>query len=703
MSASLRRAALAVALVVPLLWASRGEACGPHCNEEVAREELKECLTGELGDLSLRSPRCRALGFLRLNGKGLSSAEQELIGKALEVTPFYQWDYPLPWREAREKLVPELGPLAEITTDASFGDYNSYSNCLPGAFEMAAKTLEARVARFGAKSPEVAAWVAAQDRVFQNCPAPAAPVLPEPAPQDAPPLVQADRAYQTAAAYFYAGALDEALTRFDAIAQDEASPWRKWARLVAVRTVIRQATLTPRDEAAMNALFEKARERAVAIVKDPAMKELNRQTRSLTWFLDFRLRPEKQHTLLGRVLLEKPDENFGLAFRDFFTLRMHQEERRKWKPSTDELSVFLDSFGAKDGYATARDAWKRTKSTAWLAAALSRAKAGDAGLEELLAASASVPRESPAYVTLHTARARMAVEAGKWDEARAEVLPLLEAGAATLPPETAAALAGFLLDSARSLEEWAKYAHLTARAPGFFTHGLPLARYTDEKVLAALEPWLRKEVVQAGWTRAVLMDRWEVAQALEPHLEKVAPELAKDLARMRERTEPEARKMAARVLLLKVPGLSPFVGGPRPDPVLEFSFCGGNGWCPGSAPKYYADCEAGKAPCMPRFVSAEERQVVKQEGEAAMKFGKSPDALIQYAIGYADKNATDPLVPEALHYAVRQTRFARNDFCGGDEYEKQQKETSRLSKASFMILQKKYAKSEWAKKTPYHF
>lgn len=702
MSMSLRRAALAVALVVPLLWASRGEACGPHCNEETERDEVRECLSGNLGDLGLRTPRCRALGFLRLTGKGLSMEERELLAKTLGVEPFYEWDYPKPWREARAKL-PELGAVAEIVTDASLEDYNSYSNCLPGAFAVAAQTLEARVAQFGATGPELAAWVAAQDRVFQNCTAPAAAVLPEPAPEDAPALVKADRAYQTAAAYFYAGQLDEALTRFDAIAQDAASPWRKWARLVAVRTVIRQATLKTQDEAARKALYAQARERTVAIVKDPEMKELNRQTRALTWFVDYRLRPEKQLNLLGRVLLEKPDENFGLAFRDYFSLRSRQKEQPEWKPSTDELSLYLDSFEAKDGYAVARDAWKRTKSVAWLAAALSRAKAGDAGLEELLAASASVRKESPAYVSVHTARGRLAEEAGKWEEARAEVLPLLEGGATTLPPETAEVLAASLLKSARSLEEWARYAHLTSHAPGFFTDGLPLARYADEKVLAALAPPLRKEVVQSGWTRAVLLDRWEVADALAPHLEQVAPELAKDLARMRERPEPEARKLAARVLMLKAPGLRPYASSPRPDGVLEFSYCGGNGWCPGWQPKYYADCEAGKEPCAPRFVSAEERQAVKREGEAAMKFGKTPDVLIQYAIGYANENPKDPLVPEALHYAVRQTRYARNDYCGDGESEKARKETSRLSKQSFLILQKKYASSEWAKKTPYHF
>src|SRR5262249_15278980 len=152
---------------------------------------------------------------------------------------------------------------------------------------------------------------------------------------------------------------------FDAIAQDAASPWSKWARFAAVRSLIRKATLKTEDEAARKVLFEKARERNVAIVKDPAMKELNRQTRALTWFVDYRLRPERQLNLLGRVLLEKPDENFGLAFKDYFSLRSEQKPGQK--PSNDELSMFLDSFDAKDGYATARDAWKRTKSVAWLA------------------------------------------------------------------------------------------------------------------------------------------------------------------------------------------------------------------------------------------------------------------------------------------------------------------------------------------------
>ncbi len=694
MKLSLRRAAFALALVAPLLGATRSEACGPDCSAEAPREDLKECLAGKLGDLGMRKPGCRAVGFLLLNGKGLGTAERELIGKTLEEVPAYEEDITRPWREARAKVAAQ--PEAkQLVTDAQFDEYTYYVNCLAGAFEVAAKTLDARVEQFGASSPEVGAWLAAQDRVFQNCSGGPEVALPEPAPQGAPALVQADRAYQTAAAYFYAGQFDEALQRFDAIAVDAASPWRKWARLAAVRSLIRKATLATPDEAARKALFEQARERNVSIVKDPGMKELHRQTRALTWFVDYRLRPEKQLNLLGRVLLEKPDENFGLAWRDYFALRGQHTQN----PSNDELSQFLRSFEDKDGYATARDAWKRTKSVAWLAAALSQATAGASGLDELLTASGALSKESPASVTVRAARGRLALEAGRADEARAELLPLLEAGA--LPPATAEVLASHLLEAAQRFEEWAKYAHLSSRTPDFFTRGVPLARLADEKVLAALEPQVRKAVVLSGWTRAVLMDRWEVASALEPHVEKAAPELAKDLARVRERSKPEDRKMAAVVLLLKAPGLSPYVH-LRADPVLEFSYCEGNGWCPSTPSDYYADCEAGKKPC-PRFLSAEERKAVKQEGAAVATFGKTPDVLIRHAITYANKNPNDPLVPEALHYGVRQTRYAHNDYCGADDGETQRNETSKLSKESFRLLHKKYAKTEWAKKTPHHF
>jgi hypothetical protein len=684
-----RRAVFAVALLVPLLFAPPSEACGPDCSEAKLKDDVSLCLAGKLGDLVRHGSECRALGFLMM--RGLAPADQELVTRSLEALNTPPWVDPSVWTEARQKAqLPTPG--VDITTEAAFGD-SYYSNCLLGAFELAAKTLEERIARFGAGSLEVAAWVTAQDAVFRNCPGNTR-VLPEPAPADAPALVRADRAYQTAAALFYAGDFNEAIRQLDAIAQDKGSPWRGWARLVAVRAVIRQATLEAGGEEQKRALLEKARERCVAIVKDPALKDLHRQTRQLTWFIDYRLRPEKQLGLLGRVLLEKPDANFGYAWRDYFLLRREQPS------ANDELSAFLAAFEKKEGAPQALAEWKKKRSLPWLVAALAQARGTEPELPELLAQSESVPKSSPAFASLRAARARLALQGGKWDEARKELLAVLEPSPATLPQLTAYPLVEELRGAALTFEEWARYAHLSPeRAGAFFSQGVPLARFKDAKVLSALDTKLRREVVLGGWVRAVLLERWEEAKALEPQVETLAPELAADLARVKAREKPEERKMAAVLLLLKSPGLSPYVSPYASEDPREYDICKFNGWCGEEATDFYKDCDASKGPCGTRFISVEERRQVLQERQALGKLGKSPELLIRFTLDYAKRHPEDALVPEALHESVRQTRFARHS-CGLPDEEKARSE---LSKQAFQLLQRKYAKTEWAKKTPYYY
>ncbi|KFE60135.1 hypothetical protein [Hyalangium minutum] len=685
------RAALALTLAVPLLWAAPSEACGPDCSEPSPRDDLQACMAGKLGDLTEHSPECQTVGFLLM--RGLAGPEKELVASMLPLESSYPGVYTGTWTDARAK-VPVPSERGEIATEAPFGEYTWFFNCLTGAFEVAAQSLDERIAKLGASHPEVIDWAKAQDAVFANC-GRGEKVLPAPAPANASAGARTDRAYQTAAALFYAGEFEEAIRQLDAIAKDAASPWRGWARLVAVRAVIRQATLVAQADEEKRVLLERARERCVAIVKDPGLKDLHRQTRQLTWFIDYRLRPDKQLNLLGRVLLEKPDDNFGYAWRDYFALRKGQP------PSTDELSSFLDVFRGKDGYARAVEWWKKTRSQPWLVAALSQATGKEPELAELLAQSASIPKDSPAYVTVHAARGRMALAQGRFDEARAELLPLLESGATTLPPLTVKRLSEGLRQAALTFEEWAKYAHLsTSEADRFFTLGVPVARFKDAKMLAALDPKLRREVVLGGWARAALLDRWEEEKALEPLVEQVAPELKEVLAKVKAREKPEERRMAAVWVLLKSPGMSPNVSPYRTQGGFDYDICLGSGWCGGEPTDFYQDCDASKGSCGTRFISVAERREVLAERQALGKLGESPELLIQFTLDYAKRHPDDALVPEALHESVRQTRFDRT-FC--TSYEEGSKARSALSKQAFQLLQRKYGKTEWAKKTQYHY
>jgi hypothetical protein len=61
-------------------------------------------------------------------------------------------------------------------------------------------------------------------------------------------------------------------------------------------------------------------------------------------------------------------------------------------------------------------------------------------------------------------------------------------------------------------------------------------------------------------------------------------------------------------------------------------------------------------------------------------------------IEWSKQNPRDPRVPEALHLAVRATRYGQAD-----------PETTNYSRAAYTLLHRRYPGSPWAKKTPYWF
>jgi hypothetical protein len=154
------------------------------------------------------------------------------------------------WAALVEKL---QGPLTReqffqlMSASRSLANFQSFDNCLDDAFAHAARTLGARTESYGASSREVREWLRGQLAVFQNCSG-SELVLPDAAPAWADDLLQADRRYQLASAYFYGLQFDEAARRFHTIAEDRNSPWRPYGRYLAARAAIRRVTV-PEDGA----------------------------------------------------------------------------------------------------------------------------------------------------------------------------------------------------------------------------------------------------------------------------------------------------------------------------------------------------------------------------------------------------------------------------------------------------------------------
>src|SRR5207248_5932010 len=187
-----------------------------------------------------------------LNGAGLSPNEITAIKSLWDERLNYGGElddsaWIKKWLDARNKVT-GLAAAAEIRAYRNREkphEYESFLNCQEDAFDNAVATLIERIKRFGADSAQVRDWIAAQDIVFSNCKA--GRQIPETPRPDQDELIRADRAYQIAAADFYAGNFDEARQQFDAIARDHSSPWHDKAPYLAARSLLRKGSFADKD------------------------------------------------------------------------------------------------------------------------------------------------------------------------------------------------------------------------------------------------------------------------------------------------------------------------------------------------------------------------------------------------------------------------------------------------------------------------
>ena len=95
----------------------------------------------------------------------------------------------------------------------------------------------------------------------------------------------------------------------------------------------------------------------------------------------------------------------------------------------------------------------------------------------------------------------------------------------------------------------------------------------------------------------------------------------------------------------------------------------------------------------PAFASALSLSAARNDWKKLERIPPASDWLASRALAFARTYPEDPRIPEALHLAVRATRF-------GSYYEPHD---PNYSKQAFQLLHKKYPDSEWTKKTPYWF
>jgi hypothetical protein len=393
--------------------------------------------------------------------------------------------------------------------------------------------------------------------------------------------------------------------------------------------------------------------------------------------------------------------------------------------------------------------WKSTQSVPWLVAALGRLKGGDAEVGDLMNAAAEISPTSAAYATVAYHRIRLARESGDYQLAR-KVLKEALAPGINLPPSAVHLLQDEQMMAAADFKDFLAFlwqrpllfdygenypgnesvCYDSSCAVTFFgvekpaTHASLLPQFSpvaasllNTKVpleflvrvveSSSLPENLRRRVAPATWARAALLDQLEYAGSVVNAAVAAQPGLRIFIEAYGRATTPEERHFAAVFTVLHFPGLRPFVDDSFPrttafhriDDYRDNWWCGDVGGITGrnnyakinDEPEEGAT-QSGPTVTSPDFLTQEEKQQVAKEWKKLNSFGSSARYLPSVVVDWAAKHPDDPRVPEALHLAVRATRFA----CTNER-------PSDLSRQAFDLLHKNYPKSDWAERTPFWY
>jgi hypothetical protein len=741
------------------------EACGPDFSSDVFVRtdrpgDMHAFAEGKLGILQTGyDSNDFAVAYRYLTGGKLSAQEEQAYAPPPQ--PVQDWTHLTPeqlraaqdaqakaeeeskpeysWRQALAIYAPESQPAAEsrVAPQPWMGSslyYNpDYQNCPRPAFHMAALTLTSRAQTWGRQSEWLADWVKAQQAVFSNC-SMKDRTMPASAPPGSPALLQADRAYQTAAAEFYAGNYDQARQSFQAIASDAESPWHIWGDFLAARAEVRAAFAAgPKTDpwSGNVASFDKpdmlrAQQMLEALLAhhDPGLsrsaivQELN--------FVRLRTEPDQRFSEICAALAgPAPDGNFAQDLKDL----SYVLEKKVALHSSPPLFAWMMALrGPKpdDGLL----AWKQQPSLPWLVAALMRTPPTDPSAPELLKAAAGIRPNSPAWQTVMFHRIRLLTGMGRVDEARA----LLDGFLPAMRRQPAdSALNAFLAERmavARTFSEFLEFAPRTVletssegwwyqRAtcpspPGQYSwlkepclasqpmefdadaaavlNRAPIEMLTEAAHSPELPANLREELAAAAWTRSVVLADTASAANLAPLLPRAL-----------HKTADNGVGFSAVLTILRNPGLRPYIEAGishlnRPGSLDEFR---DNWWCDDWSGQFTRNGKPAVPAPIPSFFTPQQAQAGAAQYEQVLALPCAPQFLGLQVLDYARAHPADRRLPEALALTVRATRYACLSW-GRDEQQAGRENTS-VSKAAFEMLHQRFPGNPWTARTKFYY
>lgn len=766
---------IAVSTSLALADFNQAIACGPFFEEAMFSATLHPDLPYKLyteGELALVQPQFArsylVVAYRYLTGVKLSPGEKE---QALNYWRFrlgnvnYDDSYASSnvWLAERKKAMAGLTTLTKIDrvdvyrNAGNIDDFNPFLNCTDSAFKQAVKTLQARVAKYGAGSPQVQEWLSAQDKVFCHCGDPAydwrtkitakEPGFPEALPATASVEDRNERSYQIAAANFYAKNYDVAAKMFQAIADDATSPYQKLAPYLVCRCLVRKATVN--TKVADAALLKEARERLLKIDTSDntgTAADLKAAISDLLQFISLRLDSQQTVASLSERLAKGSDTFYQDLDGYVYLLDSAFQESSEDNATTHKISdsavakalradamsdwIWTFSSDDKENFDHAISRYQTSKksgndTTAWLICVASKLKGNEPAsiidVPEIIAALAAVP-QGPAATTAAYQRARLLAATGKSAEAIAVVDAALQSAKA---PSAVNKLTTIKMNLATTSEQFMAHAYQS-----------PAMVFAEGEAAVLSELWQKADKKhESGYTHSTPLLRPDAAFTINQRLplkmfasvaqsNSVPVHLRKDLAQalfvrgVLLRNQAEAARGSDMLKKLS-PNLAPLLKG-YDQGSKEFSAAYFMLKNPGARP--YVTGGVGRVTDYGRIDDYQDNwwDVIKnsKSDDSNAPINSPVPAFVSAADlkGAAADIAAINALGSGSHYLGKTVLdYARTNgtdpripealhlVVKATKFGAADAGTSALSKQAFQLLHQKYKGNVWATKTPYYY
>ena len=386
--------------------------------------------------------------------------------------------------------------------------------------------------------------------------------------------------------------------------------------------------------------------------------------------------------------------------------------------------------------------WRTTHSETWLIAALSNAEPGDPAAAELILAAGQLSKDSsapisPAWTAATYNRLRLMPDPAAMRVALIAAEPSLQHA----PQRSTINL--FKLLKQRNSPTLADFLHNAAALPAGITvdtdtpeapsaerepNGLcgvngsqsttllfnpdaatilntrmPLALLAEAAEDTSLPRNLSFQITQSTWTRAVLLNRPEIARRMAPILSGCYPAWKQWLDSYDSAANPEDRRAAGLLALMRFPSNQPLVraGMQRAEGFASYSEYRDNWWTAndtaqqassanpnGRTATFFGTQAATRATLPdPPFLTAADRTYADREIAALRTTPCASDYFATAALDWQKQHPADPRTITLLGFAERAVR----NGCRTDG-------TKELNHRLFIIVQTRYPKSEWARR-----